>query len=173
MEERRERWWSKHKSAEEAKGVWRGMEREECDKTAKESRVGGGGEEWRELISIDHRRQLHYQHLLDTRWIHKLLPLACSGLPARVCMCVPVYACMRTWWITFKVDFASGCQNDDFNPVRLDFPPSRIRLEEEKPDLDSPNYWQKQPYCNQTTLNLIVAEFFCPDPQQLYVDASP
>lgn len=28
-----------------SEGVWRGMEREECDKTGKESRGGGGGGE--------------------------------------------------------------------------------------------------------------------------------
>lgn len=68
---------------------------------------------------------------------------------AHVCACVCVCPCMRT---TFKVDFASGCQNDGFNPVRLDFPPSRIRLAREETRPRFPNYWQKQPYCNQTTL---------------------
>lgn len=135
MEERRERWWSKHKSAEEAGGVGvrREMEREECDKTGKESRRGGGGEEWRELISIDHRRQLHYQHLLDTRWIHKLLPLACSRLSA---------------------DFASAC----FNPVRLDFHLSRIHVELQiRPRF--PNYWRKEPFWNQTLIPLLWNSF--------------
>lgn len=146
MEERRERWWSKHKSAEEARGCggeWRGRR---AIRLARKARGGGVGEEWRELISIDHRRQLHYQHLLDTRWIHKLLPLACSRLT------VHVRACVRTWWITFKVDLARGCQSDGFNPVRFDFHPSRIHVK--KPQLRPwfPIYWHTEPYCNQTSL---------------------
>ncbi len=64
--------------------VRRGMEREDWDKTGEGSREGQSGEKWRELISIDHHRQLHYQHLLDTRWIHNHFLLRMGG-------CVYVY----------------------------------------------------------------------------------
>lgn len=93
MEEESERWWSKHKSVEERGGAGGGggggMEREDWDKTGEGSREGQSGEKWRELISIDHHRQLHYQHLLDTQWIHNHF-LLCVGSYAyvylRVCV---------------------------------------------------------------------------------------
>lgn len=59
--------------------VQRGMKREECDKGAEGSREGRSNENWRELISIDHHRQLHYQHLLDTWWIHNHFLLCVGG----------------------------------------------------------------------------------------------
>lgn len=65
----------------EGRRLRRGMEREDWDKTGGgEGGEGQSGEKWRELISIDHRRQLHYQHLLDTPWIHnRFLPRVGGG----------------------------------------------------------------------------------------------
>lgn len=65
------------------------MEREDWDKAGEGSREGQSGEKWRELISIDHHRQLHYQHLLDTRWIQNHFLLCVGG-----CMCVPETMCV-------------------------------------------------------------------------------
>lgn len=68
-----------------------GMERKDWDKAGEGSGEGQSGEKWRELISIDHHRQLHYQHLLDTQWIHNHF-LLCVGGCAHVCLRPCVYA---------------------------------------------------------------------------------
>lgn len=58
--------------------------RKDWDKTGEGSREGHSRENWRELISIDHHRQLHYQHLLDTWWIHNHF-LLCVGGSVHAC----------------------------------------------------------------------------------------
>lgn len=93
-------WWrSKHKSAlgvRRCRGGWRG--RTEI-RLVREAEKGQSGEKWRELISIDHHRQLHYQHLLDTQWIHNHFLLCVGG-----CVCVDPSVCLcGVEYITFQM----------------------------------------------------------------------
>lgn len=79
-----------------------GMEREDWDKAGEGSGEGQSGEKWRELISIDHHRQLHYQHLLDTQWIHNHF-LLCVGGCAHVCLRPCVSMLYRAYYFLNRV----------------------------------------------------------------------
>lgn len=88
----------------------RGMEREDWDKSGEGSREGQSNENWRGLISIDHHRQLHYQHLLDTWWIHNHFLLCVGGC---VYVYLRVYVSIPPKSIIFKPDYC--------NPIILNF----------------------------------------------------
>lgn len=167
MEERRERWWSKHKSAEEARGCggeWRGRSAIRPARKSKRRR------RWRGVTRAD----LYWSPQtasLSALTGHKVNSQTTS-FGARRALCARVYVCVRTWWITLKVDIASACQTDAFNPVRLDFHPSGIPRRDAN-QTSIPKLLTQGAILQSNYSNSILVKFFCPDLQQLYVDATP
>lgn len=106
-------------------GKWRGRSAIRLARKAGRAAVARSDESWSLLITAD-------SFIISTYWTQGEFT---NYFLWRAAGSLRVY--VRSWWITFIVDFASTC----FNPVRFDFHPSRIHVEPPiRPRF--PNYWR-------------------------------